>query len=80
MKELVPDCFVILDSSKDLSGWIARSFDSKSSPIVDDDSEVGNCGLGIDFSFTPPLSSVKMIVIINMETKRIENIDVSFGI
>ena len=80
MKELVPDCFVILDSSKYLCDGIIRSFDSKSSPIVDDDSEVGNCGLGIDFSFTPPLSPVKIIAKINMETKRIENIDVSFGI
>ena len=49
MKELVPDCFVILDSSKYLCDGIIRSFDSKSSPIVDDDSEVGNCGLSIDF-------------------------------
>ena len=80
MKELVPDCFVILDSSKYLCDGIVGSFDSTSSPIVNDDSEVGNFNLSIDFSFNPHLSSVKMIVIINRETKRIENIDVSFGI
>ena len=58
MKELVPDCLVILDSSKDLCDWIARSFDSTSSPIVNDDSNVGNRALSVYIALMTPLSSV----------------------
>jgi hypothetical protein len=71
---------VILDSSKDLSDWIVRPFDSTSDTIVNDDSDVGTCALGKDFTLITPLSSVKVIAVYNIETKRIENIDASFVI
>ena len=60
---------MISDSSNDECEWIGRVLDPVSYKVVDD---------GKAFIVVTLLSSVKMFAIKNKETKRIENIEVSF--
>jgi hypothetical protein len=76
--ELVPDCFVISDTSEDGLDGIVKSSDLIPEIVINEGSGVAPGVDEIDLTVTILLSSVMTIDTKIKVLKRIENIDVSF--